>query len=153
MLWKRMLKDKEGKHWRRIYKSMLLLDHLIKNGSDRVIESARDHLCADPSTTSVAAPLLDLDPRRQPLDRPWAFLIGGGSAHMLARRGHVFGVSHIRVDAFPDASLRLFAVALPQTTCVGSKTSHTSTSRAKTRESTSSRRAKTSMRCSPTTRR
>lgn len=44
MLWKRMLKDKEGKHWRRVYKSLLLLDHLIKNGSERVVESARDHL-------------------------------------------------------------------------------------------------------------
>jgi len=44
MLWKRMLKDKEGKHWRRIYKSLLLLDFLLKNGSDRVVESARDHL-------------------------------------------------------------------------------------------------------------
>jgi len=44
MLWKRMLKDVEPKYWRRVYKSMLLLDYLLKNGSERVIESARDRV-------------------------------------------------------------------------------------------------------------
>lgn len=44
MLWKRLLKDKEGKAWRRIYKSLLLLQYLIRNGSERVVESARDHV-------------------------------------------------------------------------------------------------------------
>eukprot|EP00045_Choanoeca_perplexa_P008072 m.73855 g.73855 ORF g.73855 m.73855 type:complete len:488 (+) comp14343_c0_seq1:55-1518(+) len=44
MLWQRILKNREGKHWRRIYKGLLVLDHLIRNGSSRVIDSARDHV-------------------------------------------------------------------------------------------------------------
>lgn len=43
MLWARMLKDNK-KNWRRVYKSLLLLAHLIKNGSERVVTSAREHL-------------------------------------------------------------------------------------------------------------
>ena len=31
-------------NWRRIYKSLLLLDYLIKNGSERVVTSAREHV-------------------------------------------------------------------------------------------------------------
>uniref|UniRef100_A0A0N5AXD2 ENTH domain-containing protein n=1 Tax=Syphacia muris TaxID=451379 RepID=A0A0N5AXD2_9BILA len=43
MLWKRMLH--ENKHaWRRVYKSLTLLNYLLKNGSERVVSSARDHL-------------------------------------------------------------------------------------------------------------
>ncbi|EDQ87750.1 uncharacterized protein MONBRDRAFT_33107 [Monosiga brevicollis MX1] len=44
MLWKRILKDREGRNWRRIYKGLLVLAHLIRNGSSRVIDSARDHV-------------------------------------------------------------------------------------------------------------
>ena len=33
-----------GSLWRVVYKSLNLLDHLLRNGSDRVIEDARDHL-------------------------------------------------------------------------------------------------------------
>jgi len=43
MLWKRMLHD-DRTNWRRIYKSLLLLDYLIKNGSERVVTSAREHV-------------------------------------------------------------------------------------------------------------
>ena len=43
MLWQRMTQDNQGA-WRRVYKSLLVLDHLIKNGSDRCINSAKDHL-------------------------------------------------------------------------------------------------------------
>ncbi|XP_056898593.1 clathrin interactor 1a isoform X1 [Takifugu flavidus] len=43
MLWNRMLRDNK-KNWRRVYKSLLLLAHLIKNGSERVVTSAREHL-------------------------------------------------------------------------------------------------------------
>lgn len=43
-LWRQMLRDREPKVWRRIYKSLLLLDHLLKNGSSRVVDSARDHV-------------------------------------------------------------------------------------------------------------
>ena len=43
MLWKRMLQDNRS-NWRRTYKSLLLLDYLIKNGSERVVTSAREHI-------------------------------------------------------------------------------------------------------------
>ncbi|XP_062404524.1 clathrin interactor 1a [Sardina pilchardus] len=43
MLWTRMLKDNK-KNWRRVYKSLLLLSYLIKNGSERVVTSSREHL-------------------------------------------------------------------------------------------------------------
>lgn len=43
MLWARMLKDNK-KNWRRVYKSLLLLAYLIKNGSERVVTSSREHL-------------------------------------------------------------------------------------------------------------
>ena len=33
-----------GSLWRVVYKTLNLLDHLIRNGSDRVIEDAKDHL-------------------------------------------------------------------------------------------------------------
>ncbi|KAL0973812.1 hypothetical protein UPYG_G00211470 [Umbra pygmaea] len=42
MLWARMLRDNK-KNWRRVYKSLLLLAHLIRNGSERVVTSAREH--------------------------------------------------------------------------------------------------------------
>ncbi|KJE94045.1 Clint1 protein [Capsaspora owczarzaki ATCC 30864] len=41
MLWKRMFKEKL---WRHTYKSLLLLDYLLHNGSEKVIEDARDHV-------------------------------------------------------------------------------------------------------------
>jgi hypothetical protein len=43
MLWKRMFQDNK-QHWRRIYKSLLVLNYLIKNGSERVVTSAREHI-------------------------------------------------------------------------------------------------------------
>ncbi|KAK2903933.1 clathrin interactor 1a [Channa argus] len=43
MLWARMLRDNK-KNWRRVYKALLLLAHLIRNGSERVVTSAREHL-------------------------------------------------------------------------------------------------------------
>ncbi|XP_052011068.1 clathrin interactor 1-like isoform X2 [Xyrauchen texanus] len=42
MLWTRMLKDNK-KNWRRVYKSLLLLAYLIRNGSERVVSSTREH--------------------------------------------------------------------------------------------------------------
>ncbi|GIY58522.1 clathrin interactor 1 [Caerostris extrusa] len=42
MLWKRMLHDK--RNWRRLYKSLLLLGYLVRNGSERVVTSAREHI-------------------------------------------------------------------------------------------------------------
>ncbi|XP_043243303.1 clathrin interactor 1-like isoform X5 [Amphibalanus amphitrite] len=43
MLWKRMLQDNRS-NWRRTYKSLLLLHYLIRNGSERVVTSAREHI-------------------------------------------------------------------------------------------------------------
>ncbi|XP_060783538.1 clathrin interactor 1a isoform X2 [Neoarius graeffei] len=43
MLWYRMLKDNK-KNWRRVYKSLLLLGYLVRNGSERVVTSTREHL-------------------------------------------------------------------------------------------------------------
>ncbi|CAG2102635.1 unnamed protein product [Medioppia subpectinata] len=43
MLWKRMLQDNRS-NWRRTYKSLLLLSYLVKNGSERVVTSAREHI-------------------------------------------------------------------------------------------------------------
>ncbi|KAI5481176.1 hypothetical protein MNV49_005611 [Pseudohyphozyma bogoriensis] len=36
--------DKEARQWRQIYKSLVLLEYLVKNGSERVIDDARAHL-------------------------------------------------------------------------------------------------------------
>ncbi|KAL7642529.1 UNVERIFIED_CONTAM: hypothetical protein RMT77_007090 [Armadillidium vulgare] len=43
MLWKRMLQDNKTA-WRRTYKSLLLLAYLVRNGSERVVTSAREHI-------------------------------------------------------------------------------------------------------------
>lgn len=43
MLWKRMLQDNRS-NWRRTYKSLLLLQYLVRNGSERVVTSAREHI-------------------------------------------------------------------------------------------------------------
>ncbi|KAK3758033.1 hypothetical protein RRG08_006614 [Elysia crispata] len=43
MLWKRMLHENK-KNWRRVYKSLILLSYLIKNGSERVVTSTREHV-------------------------------------------------------------------------------------------------------------
>jgi len=43
MLWSRMCQDNEGA-WRRVYKGLLVLDFLIKNGSDRCVVNAKEHV-------------------------------------------------------------------------------------------------------------
>ncbi|XP_052771778.1 clathrin interactor 1-like isoform X2 [Mya arenaria] len=43
MLWKRMFHENK-KSWRRTYKSLTLLIYLIRNGSERVVTGAREHL-------------------------------------------------------------------------------------------------------------
>ncbi|GMR60590.1 hypothetical protein PMAYCL1PPCAC_30785, partial [Pristionchus mayeri] len=42
LLWKRMFEDNKYA-WRRVYKSLMLLNHLLAHGSERVIGAARDH--------------------------------------------------------------------------------------------------------------
>ncbi|SCV73703.1 BQ2448_6133 [Microbotryum intermedium] len=36
--------EKEARQWRQIYKALVLLEYLVKNGSERVIDDARAHL-------------------------------------------------------------------------------------------------------------
>ena len=43
-IWRRMDNHKSTKNWRHVYKSLLLLDNLIRNGSDQVITEIRIHL-------------------------------------------------------------------------------------------------------------
>lgn len=43
MLWRRMLIDNQ-QNWRRTYKSLVVLNYLIKNGAERVVTSAREHI-------------------------------------------------------------------------------------------------------------
>ena len=33
-----------GKNWRHVYKSLILLDYLIKNGSERVVRQCADNI-------------------------------------------------------------------------------------------------------------
>merc|ERR1712127_858552 len=42
MLWKRMFQEREN--WRSTYKSLTLLNHLLKNGSEKVVTSSREHM-------------------------------------------------------------------------------------------------------------
>lgn len=42
MLWKRMAYESKSE-WRRVYKSLLLLAYLLRNGSERVVTNAREH--------------------------------------------------------------------------------------------------------------
>ncbi|PWN52784.1 ENTH-domain-containing protein [Violaceomyces palustris] len=40
----RRFMEKEAREWRQIYKSLQLLEYLVKNGSERVVDDARSHL-------------------------------------------------------------------------------------------------------------
>jgi len=41
-IWRRL--NDHGKYWRHVYKSLLLIDYLLHNGSEQVIREARDHV-------------------------------------------------------------------------------------------------------------
>ncbi|XP_019590000.2 ENTH domain-containing protein 1 [Rhinolophus sinicus] len=43
MLWQRL--NDHGKNWRHVYKSLTLMDYLIKNGSKKVIQHCREGIC------------------------------------------------------------------------------------------------------------
>uniref|UniRef100_A0A8C6DRH7 ENTH domain containing 1 n=1 Tax=Moschus moschiferus TaxID=68415 RepID=A0A8C6DRH7_MOSMO len=43
MLWRRL--NDHGKNWRHVYKSLTLMDYLIKNGSKKVIQHCREGYC------------------------------------------------------------------------------------------------------------
>lgn len=42
MIWKRL--NDHGKNWRHVYKSLVVLDYLVKNGSERVAQQCRDNI-------------------------------------------------------------------------------------------------------------
>ena len=42
MIWKRL--SDQGKKWRHVYKSLLLLDYLLKNGSEKVAQQCRENI-------------------------------------------------------------------------------------------------------------
>jgi len=42
MIWKRL--NDHGKNWRHVYKSLVLLDYLLKTGSERVAQQCRENL-------------------------------------------------------------------------------------------------------------
>lgn len=43
MIWQRL--NDHGKNWRHVYKSLTLMDYLIKNGSKKVIQHCREGFC------------------------------------------------------------------------------------------------------------
>uniref|UniRef100_A0A8C9HB16 ENTH domain-containing protein n=1 Tax=Piliocolobus tephrosceles TaxID=591936 RepID=A0A8C9HB16_9PRIM len=43
MLWHRL--NDHGKNWRHVYKSLTLMDYLIKNGSKKVVQHCREGFC------------------------------------------------------------------------------------------------------------
>ncbi|XP_055798037.1 clathrin interactor 1-like isoform X2 [Salvelinus fontinalis] len=72
MLWTRMLKDNK-KNWRRVYKALLLLAYLIRNGSERVVTSAREHIYDLRSLENyhfVAGEMFDSEPKGK-WDEDW----------------------------------------------------------------------------------
>ena len=42
MIWKRL--NDHGKNWRHVYKSLILLEYLLRHGSERVAEACRENL-------------------------------------------------------------------------------------------------------------
>ena len=44
MIWKRL--NDHGKNWRHVYKSLVLLDYILKTGSERVAQQCRDNIFA-----------------------------------------------------------------------------------------------------------
>jgi len=44
MLWKRL--NDHGKNWRHVYKSLVLLEYLIKTGSERVAQQCKENIFA-----------------------------------------------------------------------------------------------------------
>lgn len=44
MVWKRL--NDHGKNWRHVYKSLVLLDYLVKSGSDHVVQYCSEHIIA-----------------------------------------------------------------------------------------------------------
>ena len=42
MVWRRL--NDHGKNWRHVYKSLVVLEYLVKNGSERVVRQCQDNL-------------------------------------------------------------------------------------------------------------
>lgn len=52
VIWKRL--NDQGKYWRHVYKALLLLDYLLKNGSDQVVRETKVHLVEIQTLTQFA---------------------------------------------------------------------------------------------------
>jgi len=52
-IWERLSGEINGSNWRNIYKSLLLLDYIIRNGSERVVNEARQNIYQLKSLTTV----------------------------------------------------------------------------------------------------
>lgn len=52
VIWKRL--NDQGKYWRHVYKSLLLLDYLIKNGAPEVVREVKVHLVEIQTLTQFA---------------------------------------------------------------------------------------------------
>ncbi|KAL8593220.1 hypothetical protein ACOMHN_009875 [Nucella lapillus] len=61
MIWKRLNDD--GKHWRHVYKSLVLLDYIIKTGSEKVAQQCKDNFHAIKTLTSFQH--IDVDNKDQ----------------------------------------------------------------------------------------
>lgn len=46
--------DSEARQWRTIFKALTLVEHLVKNGTERVVESTRDHMFKIRTLTSFS---------------------------------------------------------------------------------------------------
>ncbi|XP_076443079.1 epsin-2-like isoform X2 [Babylonia areolata] len=61
MIWKRLNDD--GKHWRHVYKSLVLLDYIIKTGSEKVAQQCKENFHAIKTLTSFQH--IDVDNKDQ----------------------------------------------------------------------------------------
>lgn len=52
VIWKRL--NDQGKYWRHVYKALLLLEYLIKNGSEQVVRETKVHLVEIQTLTQFA---------------------------------------------------------------------------------------------------
>lgn len=61
MIWKRLNDD--GKNWRHVYKSLVLLDYIIKTGSEKVAQQCKENFHAIKTLTSFQH--IDIDNKDQ----------------------------------------------------------------------------------------
>eukprot|EP01134_Creolimax_fragrantissima_P005664 CFRG5664T1 len=64
MLWKRL--NEPGKYWRHVYKGLILLDYIVKVGSEKVVKSSRENIFAIQTLKDFQ--MIDKDGRDQGLN-------------------------------------------------------------------------------------